>query len=82
MSDTVTILHKIDRNGQHVYRAHCNRCLKDLLGKRGNDTAVSKATVKAWAEDHLSKHAFRATWPERMVSYGYEIADTIELTEA
>lgn len=78
MSDTVTILKRDTTNGT-VYRAFCNRCLKDLLGKSGNDTAVTKVTVKKWAADHLSKHEFRATWPERMVGYGYEYADTIEL---
>lgn len=79
MSDTVTILKKPNSDGSVTYRAHCNRCLKDLLGKRGSDRAASKQTVMAWATDHLKKHEFRATWPERMVSYGYEIAGTVEL---
>ena len=79
MSDTVTILKRTTPAGT-VYRAYCNRCLKDLLGKLGSDTAVTKVTVQKWAQDHLAKHEFRATWPERMVSYGYEIADTIELS--
>lgn len=81
MTDTVTILKRTTSAGDTVYRAHCNRCLKDLLGKRGSDTAVSKQTVTKWAEDHLSRHAFRSTWPERMVSYGYEYAGTVELQE-
>jgi hypothetical protein len=78
MSDTVTILKRETTNGD-VYRAYCNRCLKDLLGKRGSDTAVTKVTVVKWAQDHLAKHEFRATWPDRMVGYGYSVADTIEL---
>jgi hypothetical protein len=79
MTDTVTILKRTNVKGDTIYQAHCNRCLKDLLGKHGSDTAVTKTTVVKWAQDHLSKHEFRATWPERMVSYGYEIAGTIEL---
>jgi hypothetical protein len=78
MSDTVTILKRNTPQGT-VYRAFCNRCLKDLLGKKGSDTAVTKVTVTKWASDHLARHEFRSTWPERMTGYGYEVADTIEL---
>ena len=79
MTDTVTILKRTTPGFDTFYRAHCNRCLKDLLGKNGSDTALTKATVVKWAQDHLARHEFRATWPERMMSYGYEIAGTVEL---
>lgn len=78
MSDTVTIIRKNTAEGA-VFRAHCNRCLKILRGPRGGEDAASKHTATLWAKDHLARHEFRATWPERMARFGWVVSDTIEL---